>query len=213
MRRFYTLVMIALLLVAVIAGYQIIRGRIAQHIYRERLFQLSRDYKQLRDTYNTAIRKSAVTELLVKDGKLDVVIMSSAGELKRIETPYDPRQEIHVDFVVLEGRLWIRRIHDSQTPASKALTINPELVNVSWDNEGEIYGIAIYRPLAEGRWVVSTTTNGALTLTRKEGDSDIRLFKAPEVREFEQIQEAVVAEVDAISLVDVVAALIQYREP
>ena len=49
-----------------------VESRVAADIYRQRLTALGADYEALRGRYNEAVRKTAVTELLVKDGSLSV---------------------------------------------------------------------------------------------------------------------------------------------
>lgn len=190
--RTRTFVALALLVAVVGAtGYLLLRERLAAQVYRERLADLSREYEALRDDYNDVVRKSAVTELLVEDGKVSVVVATAAGVLETIPTDLDPTREIHVDFVVVDGRLWIRRIHDDQTPAADAQIIDPAVAVVNWDQNGQSYGLTVYRPLGPGRWVVNATGGGALTLVRKETDDPVELVRAPAVREFETIDHDV----------------------
>ena len=75
------------------------------HAALAELESLARDYSALRETYNEAVRKSVVTELLVKNGTLCVVVRNAAGERETIETPFDPSREIYVDYVLVDGRL------------------------------------------------------------------------------------------------------------
>ena len=97
-------------------GYRYLRADVEAEVYRDRLRALAEEYESLRGTYNEAVRRTAVTELLVHDGRLRVRVRSVAGVLREIETPFDPRQEVYVDYVVMDGRLWIRRVFDAWTP-------------------------------------------------------------------------------------------------
>ncbi|MCB9868117.1 MAG: hypothetical protein H6816_15945, partial [Phycisphaerales bacterium] len=72
--------------------------RLAAEIYRDRLRQVAIENEQLRGSYNEAVRRTAVTELRVANGKLDVAIRTLDGEERIIPTPFDPRGEIYVDF-------------------------------------------------------------------------------------------------------------------
>lgn len=118
-RTISTSIMLAVIAAAGILGYQYIRAGAAADIYRTRLATLADEYEGLRTTYNEAVRKSAVTELQVEDGKLSVLVVSETGILRRIETPYDPAGEVYVDYIVRDSRLWIRRVFDANTPPSQ----------------------------------------------------------------------------------------------
>lgn len=207
MRIFLSLVVLALLVALSAVSYRVARERLAADIYRQRLQALSNDYELLRSQYNTAVEKTAVTELWVEDGALSVVVTSAAGELRRVPTPFDPSDEIHVDFVVLDGRLWIRRVYDAHTPAKDGLVIEPSLADVNWDDAGAVYGVSVYRPLAEGHWVIDVTGNGALSLMRKENDARPTLVHAPAVREAPPIERALEEGTDHIGFSDMVSAL------
>ena len=154
---------------------------------REELGGLRGEHEELRGAYNEAVRRTAVTELLVRDGALSVSVRTAAGEIAQIPTPFDPRQEIYVDFVVLDGRLWIRRVFDAATPPSEGVLIEPAVVEVNWDSAGSQVGKAVYRSLSEGRWLVTVTGDGSLGLARAEGSTNSDLESLPEVREFEPV--------------------------
>jgi len=158
-------------------GYRAMRSDIAADVYRQRLEQLAGEYETLRTTFNEAVRRTAVTELLVEDGRLSVAIVTS---------------EIYVDYVVIDGRLLIRRVFDSYTPPMSAVVLDTELEFVDWNDPRAQEGKAVYRALEEGRWVVSATGNGSLGLIRL-GDIDTtqpaELTPAPPVRTFEEILE------------------------
>lgn len=188
-------------------GYRLLGSSIEAEIYRSRLQELSRDHARLREQYNDAIRKTAVTELQVKDGRLDVVIRTADGQLQRIETSFDPSNEIYVDYVVVDGRLWIRRIFDSQTPPGRGLLIDPHFIDVSWDAENARHGKAVYRALGEGRWIVTVTGGGALGLARRRDDDDMGLAAPPALREYRPVSEEVHAAMREIGVGEVVQVL------
>ena len=124
-----------------------------------------------------------MTELVVEDGKLAVAIRDAGGAIRTIETPFDPSREIYVDFVVLDGRLWIRRVFDDRTPPEQGVLIDPALAQIDWSEEQAAYGKATYRALAPGRWVVSVTGDGSLGLTRAaRGRAPAELAPPPPVR-------------------------------
>jgi type II secretory pathway pseudopilin PulG len=200
----------ALAVIAVLGSataYSVARSQLAAAVYLERLETLARDYEDLRDQFNTAVRRTAVTELLVSGDRLSVHIRTADGTTKTIATPFDPRGEIYVDYAVVDGRLWLRRIFDAQTPPSQAMVIDPSFATIDWDQTNARYGKAIYRSLSTGRWVVSVTGDGSLGLEQVDpakGASDRVLVFAPEVHDFETIEEQVQQRLDRIGWRDVV---------
>ena len=95
--------------VAGLFGLELTRSRAESQIFKERLEALTDEHAGLIERYNTAVRRSAVTELMVEDGELSVIVRTRTGELDRVQTPYDPTGEIYVDFALIDGRVWIRR--------------------------------------------------------------------------------------------------------
>ena len=161
--------------------------------YRQRLDELHERYDALSKRYDQAVRRTAVTELIVQGGQLRVRVRDVRGTVREIPTSLDPQREIYVDYVVLDGRLWIRRLFDADTPPSRGLVIDPGVDGVTWDIQAARVGKAVYRSLGEGRWVVSVTGNGSLGLTRA-GDA-VDLDAAPRVREFAPRDDEDVGEV------------------
>lgn len=184
-----------------VLGYRFVRADLAAHVYRERLATLAQDYESLRTTYNDAVRRTAVTELIVKGGKLWVRVVDDAGVVKEIATPYDPSKEIFVDFVVVDQRLWIRRVFDARTPPTEAVVIDPEFKDVDWDSPQTGYGKAVYRKLDEGRWVVKVSGDGSLSLGKAAGEE--KLTRAPRVKDYQKAEEEARAKADAIGVRDV----------
>jgi hypothetical protein len=202
---------VVLLGVAGFVGYRLIEANLRADIYRDRLTELADNYDQLRQTYNQAVRKTAVTELVVQDGKLCVSIRTAQGVVKQIPTPFDPSGEIYVDYVVLDGRLWVRRVFDAQTPPSAGVLIEPQLAEVGWDDPALAHGKAVYRRLGEGRWLVTVTGDGSLGLARATDDAPTDLTATPPVRDYEPVSEQARAEVDRIGPGDVVRRLVGVR--
>jgi hypothetical protein len=165
-------------------GYQFFQSEMAAERYRAELEEMSAAYDGLRSTYNEAVARTAVTELLVEDGALSIVIRTAEGEKRRILTPYDPKREIYVDYVVMGGRLWIRRVFTDQTAPQEGIVINPLVNDVDWDSENARYGKAIYRRLDEGRWIITVTGDGSLGLKRAER-APVDLAPPPPVRDYE----------------------------
>ena len=133
MNRLLSIVLLALLAGAGLVGFRLLESTLAAEVYRARLAELAADNEALRRVYNEAVSRTAVSELRVEDGQLSVVIRTAEGELEVLPAPYDPASEIYVDFVVVDGRLWIRRVFDSSTPPEQATgsTITAAMVEPS----------------------------------------------------------------------------------
>jgi len=179
-------------------GYRLLRADIAAEVYRERLEGLAKDYEAVRADYNRAVKRTAVNELIVRDGKVFVRVRNAAGTVKEIETPYDPSREIYVDYVVVDGRLWLRRVFDSATAPGAGLVIDPALADLDWQSPSAKEGKAVYRRLSEGRWVVTVTGDGSLGLAKAEGEAEAPLAMAPEVKEYEQMEKEAQTEIGRI---------------
>ncbi|MBL8745336.1 MAG: hypothetical protein JNK58_03160, partial [Phycisphaerae bacterium] len=162
-----------------------------------------RDYESLRGRYNDAVKQSAVTELVVRNNRLSVEIRNREGLIKSIETPLDPSREIYVDYAVVNGRLLIRRVFDARTPPDQALLIDGELAAVNWNSPEASHGKAVYRTLAEGRWTINVTGNGALNLTRNESQEPANLVNAPPLRTYTEELAGVDAQLEGIGWTDI----------
>ena len=208
MNRITAAMSVLLFAVAGYVGYRLVEANLRADIYRDRLNTLADDYDQLRQTYNQAVRRTAVTELLVENGKLCVSIRNAEGVVKSIPTPFDPSGEIYVDYAVLDGRLWVRRVFDAKTPPSQGVVIDPKLMEVAWDDQGATHGKAVYRSLGEGRWVVSVTGDGSLGLARAGDATPTDLTASPQVKDYEPITEQAQADADRIGPGDVIKRLV-----
>lgn len=198
-----------LLVLAGTGGYFAMRAHLASEIYRDRLVELSQEYEQLAEEYRAAVRKSAVTELRVFEGKLSVIIRTSEGVFRELETPYDPTGEIYVDYVVLNNRLWIRRVFDQHTSPSQGIIIDPRFVDIDWqDRADEEHGKAVYRRLSEGRWAITVTGSGALGLQRISADARIEWVSAPEIRDFSELEESIRRDSERIGPVEIARRLV-----
>jgi hypothetical protein len=189
-------------------GLRFARADAAAQVYQDRLRDLSGEYESLRSQYNSAVRQTAVTELVVKDRRVTVHVRTIEGTSETIETACDADKEIYVDFALIDGRLWIRRVFDADTAPSNATIINPRLVDVDWESEGALVGQAVYRMLGEGRWVVRAAGDGALGLARVDDDAVINLSSPPEIGSFEEVQSAVDEEIEKVGWRDVLSAVI-----
>ena len=189
MRRFYTATVSLILLggfaLAGLATLRLVNARLEADVYRARLETLSSDYELLREHYESLVRETAVTELVVEHGALSVSIRTAQGELRRIETPFDPSDEIYVDYVVRAGRLWIRRVFDAATAPDEGVVIDASLAELAWESDDTLsHGKATYRALGEGRWIVSVTGNGALGLAEAPPGMPGGLAPPPELRHY-----------------------------
>lgn len=207
-----TLALMTLALVCGLVGYQMLVSHIATDLYRDRLVELGGDYDRLRGLYNQAVRKTAVTELHVAEGQVSVLIRRIDGQEQVVPTPFDPASEIYIDYVVLDGRLWIRRVFDEHTPANRAVVVDPRLVEVDWNAAGARHGKAAYRQFSPGRWVVTVTGDGSIGLEKLPDDAVVDLVTAPELREFAPMEEQTRAAVDRIGLLDVARRLVIGQE-
>lgn len=197
---------------AALFGYRVLESDVASSIYRERLADLGAEHDALIAQYNEAVRRSAVTELVVRDGALRVVVRTIDGTLNEIETPYDPSGEIYVDFAVVSGRLWVRRVFDAGTAPSAGVVVDPGVADLDWDTPGASFGKAVYRSLGEGRWVVTVSGDGSLALTRAEDGRPTELSGAPGVREYAEFERTLDEELERITLADVWKRLTGGRE-
>ena len=193
--------------IASLLGYQWAKATVAQDIYRDRLTSLQSDYQQLAEQYNQAITPRPVTELLVEDGTVCVVVRRGDGELVRVPTTFNAwEDELFVDYALVDGRLLIRRVFDEHTAArsEQAVVIDPELVEVNWEDPTIPFGKAIYRSrMADGRWIISVTGDGSLGLKQIAEDSQITLAKQPEIKKFEPVDERADEAVGQIGVGDV----------
>lgn len=201
--RINAMVAILVLAAAAFVGYRLVKSQITAEVYRDRLVALSHEHEQLRQTYNAAVRKTAVTELWVAQGKVDVAIRTSEGLVKRMETACDPSHEVYVDYVVLDGRLWIRRVFDAGTPAEQATVIDPKLGDIDWTAPNATVGKAVYRKLTDGRWVITVTGDGSLGLSKVEGDLPVELAPSAAVTEFDPVETEVDQRWEQVRLTDV----------
>ncbi len=209
-RGFIWLVITTAVLTAGTLMYQSAHSRITTQIYRDRLQALDHDYQQLRRTYNEAVRKTAATELIVQGDQLTVVIRTAEGVLERIPTPFDPTREIYVDYVVADGRLWIRRVFDAQTPPGRGLVIGPLHDAFDWSKQPRAYGKAVYRALTDGRWVITVTGDGSLGLAKIGHDTTVDLIQSPVVRDYERIEKDIGDRIDQISLGEVIRHMLPW---
>lgn len=195
---------------ATVLGYRMLLSDMTAEVYRDRLVQLEDEYETLRHNYNEAVRRTAVTELLVEEDSVCVVVRTAEGFVERFKTPFHPRNEIYVDYVVIDGRLVIRRVFDQHTAPSGGVVINPQLVEIDWPTGGEAsVGKAAYRRLSPGRWAVTVTGDGSLGLAQVDDNVELELVASPEVRDYDEAQEAADANVDQIGAADVFKRLVK----
>ncbi|MEM1445387.1 MAG: hypothetical protein AAGF84_04980 [Planctomycetota bacterium] len=171
-------------------GYQVAKDSVTAAIYRDRLVALQEQHQQLTDRYNAAVTRAAVTELIVSDQNVAVVVRGHDGVLERIDTPYSAQDEVFIDYAVLDGKLWIRRVFDEHTPPSQGTLIDPALAKIDWDDSRAQHGKIAYRSLTDGRWVVSVSGDGSVGLKKISDDTAVDLVAKPEVTEFSPVQQA-----------------------
>ncbi len=204
--------LVLLLVVSGFAAFRLLEASIAAEVYRGRLTELSADYDALLGQYNEAVTRTAVTELLVEDGRLTVVIRTAEGDLQSLPTEFDPSKEIYVDYVVHDGRLWIRRLFDEETPPGKGLVVDPRFVDVDWNEAAASHGKAAYRALSEGRWVVDVTGDGSLGLARQSNNEPVLLSRPPPVRQYGPIDTAVESRLGGVGVLEALQAVARQIE-
>jgi hypothetical protein len=192
--------------IAALLGYQWAKASVAQDIYRDRLAGLQADYQQLAEQYNQAITPRPVTELLVENQKICVLVRKGDGELVRVPTPFNGwENDVYVDYVLADGRLLIRRVFEIKNgqDTSKPVQVDADLVDVQW-GDAVPFGKAIYRSkMADGRWVVSVTGDGSLTLKRVGNDEPVELATQPKIEKFDPVDERADEAVERIGVGDV----------
>ncbi len=180
---------IALLIVIAVAGVGVYRTTTSQaeaRRYRRKLESVGRAYQSLAQTYNEVVKKTAVTELLVEDGRVCIIVRNASGVVQKLATPFDPSGEIYVDYIVANGRLWIRRVYDEKTPPGEGMVVDASLAQINWQSAPQTYGKAVYRSLSDGRWIVTVTGDGSLGLAKYDGPTE--LTTSPPIRTYEQLQ-------------------------
>lgn len=194
--------------IAAIAGYQWARASVAQDIYRDRLVLLQDEYRALAEQYNQAVTPRPVTELLVEDGRV-CVIVRKGDELIRVPTDFDVRKnEVYVDYILADQRLLIRRVFEFHrtlaVPPDKVVYVDKELLEVDWDSERVPFGKSLsFSRRPDGRYIISVTGDGSLGLKQVSDDEPVALQTRPTVKEFEPIDERAKEQVDAIGFGDV----------
>jgi len=181
---------LAVTAVAAVAVYGVVRGQLSDEVLRRRLDLLAADYEALHERYEAVIARTAVTELHVAEGRLSVRVRDLEGEVHEIPTPYDPTKEIYVDYAVVDGRLFVRRVFAEDVPPREGVLVDPALLAIDWDAESATHGKAAYRTLSEGRWIVTVTGGGALGLAPAPAEP-VRLSPPPRLRRFEPVESRV----------------------
>ncbi|MEM9752495.1 MAG: hypothetical protein AAF916_03825 [Planctomycetota bacterium] len=171
-------------------GYQVAKDSVTASIYRDRLVALQEQHRALTDRYNAAVTRAAVTELVVADAAVAVLVRGPDGVLERIDTPFSAEDEVFIDYAVLDGKLWIRRVFDEHTPPRDGTLIDPALAKIDWDDARAEHGKIAYRSLTDGRWVVSVSGDGSVGLKKISEDTTVELVSKPNVEEFSPVAEA-----------------------
>jgi len=140
-------------------------------------------------------------ELLVEHGSVCVVVRTIDGKQRKVTTPYAAGTQVYVEYVVIDGRLLIRRVFDDKTAPQKGVVIDPQLVEIDWDSPKVRVSKAVSRRLDAGRWIVSVTGDGSLGLTKT--DKPVELVPHPEIGEFEPSTRRPAKDIDAVGPADV----------
>lgn len=186
--RLTTLASVVLLAGAGVLGYQLMRNGVAADVYHDRLVALNDDHNVLIEQYNQAVTRTAVTELLIENGTVCVNVRTADGQLETHPVDANPAHPIYVDYVVKDQRLLIRRVFDSKSVPDDAGVINSTLLNLDWTDPTVKHGQAIYRKLTDGRWIVTVSGDGSLSLSKVSQDTEVELLPAPTLREFDPVE-------------------------
>jgi hypothetical protein len=150
-----------------------------------------------------------VTELRVKGTEVRLVVRTADGIAREFPTSCRADREVYVDYVVIGGRLWIRRVFDAATAPDAGTLVDPALAGVPWDADAATVGKAVYRRLGEGRWIVTVSGNGSLGLERAREGDDIVLSPPPPVLDATAIERELRDAHTRISLRDAVRVLLR----
>ena len=202
--------LVGVIAICAVALWRQSRGNIVAGIYRQRLEEVSARYQELRGQYNEVVRKTAVTELVVDGGRVSVVVRTAAGIVETIPTHLNADQEVHVEYLVLDGKLWIRRVYTLSDPdsagqaAASVAMINPSLAQPPWSTDSTLKGLSVFRKnLTPGRWVVTTTGNAALDLKKLPEGQCSQLASPPPVRDFPAMEAQIRDEVARLGVMDI----------
>lgn len=210
MRRLGHVMFVGVLALALLLGYNFARSTIAADFYRDRFHDELRRNEALRQSFNEVVRKNVVTELVVnEDDSVCVVFVDGNNEEKIVPTPFKKGAVVYVDFMMNDGRLYLRRLFDEKTAPADALVIDPQLQTVKTQPDSELFGNAPYARLNQrGRWVVNATHNGALEL-KKADDTAPRepIVRNLQVRDYKEIERDVNSKADEIGPQDVLNSL------
>lgn len=205
-RKISLLVMLTLIAGAGTLGYQFLQSHFAADVYLERLEELQKDHTQLTGEYNKAVTRTAVTELVVAKPNLTVNVRTADGRVDPHPVQANLDYPIYVDYVLVDGRLLIRRVFDSQTKPDDGTVIDSDLINIDWNDPAVKNGQTVYRQLSDGRWIVTVSGDGALALGKVPAEAEVELIRAPEVGTFDPVAEAK-ATVNRIGPLEVFAKL------
>jgi len=210
MRRIGQVVFAGFIVLAVFLGYSVVRTNIAADLYRDRLREAVKENEAMRQTFNEAVKKTVVTELVVNDDETICVVFVSADNTEHVvPTPFKMGAVLWADCIVQDGKLFLRRVFDDNTAPINALFIDPVVQTVDWKRAGPSgkvpQGIAANGEInAKGRWVVSASGQGALEL-KKADDAAPRqpIARDLQVRDYKEIEKQITTKVDEIGPTDV----------
>lgn len=209
-KKLATLCFIAITVVAFVMGYNFMRSNIAADFYRDRLREEVEKREALRQSFNEAVKKTIVTELLVQEDESICVVFVNADNTERVvPTPFKMGAVVYVDFIVLDNRVFLRRVYDEDTKPSEALFIDPQMQTIDWKKMDDLQGNAPFARLnKKGRWTVSVTGNNALQLTKADDSAKRQpLTYAPTVKDYEEIAKEMDAQIDDIGVGDVISSI------
>ena len=200
------IVILALAAGAGTLGYRFLQSHFAADVYLEQLEELQQEHTQVLGEYNKAVTRTAVTELVVARPDVTVNVRTADGRVESHPVQANLDYPIYVDYVLVDGRLLIRRVFDSQTKPDDGTVIDSDLINIDWNDPAVKSGKAAYRQLSDGRWIITVSGDGSLSLGKVPDEVEVELIRAPEVSEFDPVAEAK-AEINRIGPMEVFGRL------
>ena len=212
-RRLGTVAFILLVAAALLLGYWVIHAHLASKLLRDRIQTLAGECEPLRKNYNSAVKKTVVTELLVQDDDTICVVFVSADGSEQVRpTPFKRGSLLYVDYVIKQdGRLLLRGVFDYDTAPSAGVAINADFQTIErWKNKEVKAGNAVSQLVdKKGRWVVEVTGNGSLQLSKADDKAPrVPLVVSPQIKDFSQITKEIDASIGDIGPGDVFKAIV-----
>lgn len=158
-------------------------------IYQDNLKNVINDFNGLLKTYNDVIKKYIITDILIENSYLYVILRNGAIEIKRIKTSVCVSEEIFIDYVLYQNRIIFRRVFDANTAPSKAIDLFSD-INLDWKDNSLQYGKIIYKKFTEdGLYHITIQLDGNLGLEKYSKDEKMDYLPSPEIKKFQERED------------------------